>query len=191
MRRVAIRFEGTLARRILMQPDGEIFAHLLNVVWNVAFLAAEPLFESDFSVHGMNRDDQPAAFRDGLQKLGCGGAETVNDFERFARALMEVAKRIHPRLNVGSAGGASRGNDLTAEDVIDGFAIGEMEDHLVDAAAAGGRLEEPHAAREFAHSQTKGRRSVAEGIESLAAARLHGDPPWNKAFSLQVSRNWG
>lgn len=156
-----------------MQPDGEVFAHLLNVVRNVAFLTAKPFFKSDFAVHGMIGDDEPAGFRDGLQKFRGGGPEAVDDLERFARTLMEIAESIHPRFDIGRASGAAGGDDLAAEDVIDGFAIGEMEDHLVDAAAAGSGLEEPHAAREIAHSDTERRGGITERIESLAAARLH------------------
>jgi len=134
-----------LSRRVCGEPNLIVLPDLVDVMRNVALLALNPFFEADLTLFGVLHSVQPDGFREFCDQSVGHSAQASNDFERFAGALVEVAKRTGPLLGIEFRKRyAWFRNQMPAAHVGAGLAISQVNNDLVNTPAVRGRFVKPH-----------------------------------------------
>ena len=88
--------EAGLPGRMRLDPSFVVLLHLFDVVRDVALLQLDPVLESESRFLRILNRMRPDRLGNGNEKLVGHLAQAPNDFERFARALVEVARASRP-----------------------------------------------------------------------------------------------
>ena len=118
---------------------------LVDVMGDVPLLAVEPVFEEHFSTIRVFERVGPCRLREADEETVRHFAQPAHNLDRFAGALMEVAKRIRPadRVQLEKAA-AGLGDERAALHVTACFTVRKMMNDFVDAPAVRRRAVEPH-----------------------------------------------
>lgn len=118
---------------------------------DVLLLKLDPFFQTNFARFGMDDRMRPHRLGNRNQKLIRHPAQAPDNFQSFACALVEVAQRIGPPGSVKFNRSDTRlCDEVTAEDVGAGLAVGQVQNDFVNAPPLRGRLMQPHLPGEFA-----------------------------------------
>src|ERR1700722_9345910 len=146
-----------------LAPTVVVFAHVFDVVRDMAFLDGHPALEGDGAEARMSDVIFPGMIGQGTQQFMSGFAKVNDDVQRFANALIEIAERLAPASTVKFRDGIARlGDKATAANVGVGFGVSKMNDDIVNAPAIGTGLVAPHFLRELTQSGLQDRRAESE-----------------------------
>src|ERR1700678_4707222 len=103
-------------------PAVVIFAHLIEVMRDVALLDRNPFFEGDLADAGMNHAVVPNMIGQAAEKFVSGLAQIKNNVEGFTGALIEIPERLGPAFAVKFEDGRTGlGDDAAAAHERAGF----------------------------------------------------------------------
>jgi hypothetical protein len=155
-------------------PTVVIFAHLIDVMRDVALLDRNPFSEGNLTDARMNYAVVPNMVRKAAEQLVGGFAKIKDNVESFASTLIEIAEGLGPTVAVEfEDGGTGLGDDATAAHIRAGFRIGKMNDDIVDAPTIRAGLVTPHLFRKLTQGSLQQVWAEPKGFEVFSDVVSH------------------